>query len=45
MSKIVKFIDNGHLEGFLGTLKFKMFNGIKFEDETSIERAIKNYIV
>lgn len=32
------------MEAFLGTLKSEMFYGIKFNDETSIRKAIEVYL-
>ena len=44
MSRVGKCIDNGPMEAFWGTLKSEMFYGIKYNDENSLRKAIKNYI-
>lgn len=44
MSRVGKCIDNGTMEGFLGTLKSEMFYDIKYNDEASLREAITKYI-
>ena len=37
-------MDNGYMEGFQGTLKSKMFYGIKWYEENKHREAITKYI-
>ena len=44
MSRVVKCIDNGPIEGFCGTLKSESFYGLKFNDEQVLRNKIEEYI-
>lgn len=44
MSRVGRWIDNGPMEGFWGTLKSEMFYGIKWNDEEKLKENIIKYI-
>ena len=44
MSRVGKYIDNGPMEGFWGTLKSESFYGLKFNDEQALINKIEEYI-
>ena len=45
MSRVGHCIDNGPMEGFWGTIKSEMYYLNKFSDETSLRKAIDEYII